>query len=78
MGDGCWMLEWQVAHSLFHVLGVVGYTLVAHEAASALHDEQVVLYAHAAEVLILLNLVEAEEVLAAALAAPQVDEMGMK
>ena len=53
---------------------MIRYALLAEEAAAVLGDEDVVLDADAAEVLILFDFVEAEELLAVAALAPVVDE----
>ena len=48
-------------HEGLYVGGVVGYAVFADEATAVGGDEQVVLDAYAAEVLVGLNLVEVEE-----------------
>ena len=55
---------------------MVGYALLAEEAAACGGDEHVVFDAHAAEILEFLDFVEAEELGIRALAPPKVDEVG--
>ena len=63
-------------HNIFYLLGMVGDALRTEEAAAVGSDEQVVLNTDASEVLVGVEKVEVEELLAVALRAPEVDEVG--
>ena len=63
-----------VSHKCFEFIRVVGDALRAEETATVLRDQDIILDADAAEVLIGLELVEVQELLAMSAGLPVVDE----
>ena len=65
-----------VPHEFLHVVGMVGYALLAEETTAVGGDDDVVFDTNSAEVLISLKHVEVEPLGAMAFSAPFIDEGG--